>query len=335
MSILTKISGKKRIAKKAGLWAWSLIRLTILIGITFYILYPLLLKLSLTFMEKGDLYDATVNLIPRHFTLQNVKDVLSAMDFGKAFLGSTIASVIATVGQVLSCTLVGYGFARFKFPGRNILFALVILTLIVPPSTIVIPAWLNQAFFPFGLRPFGWKINLTSGVFDFGGFKIVLDWIPWSLLFAALTATGLKNGIYIYIARQYFRNVPKELEEAAHIDGAGFFKTFWTIMLPSAGPILLIIGIFSAVWQWTDVMYSAWFIRGMPFLAVKLDGLAEAIRMQMQQASTTGVIPVLDIAYVNMINSVGTLLVILPLVIFYLFAQRHFVESIERTGIVG
>lgn len=332
----SRVAGKSNFARKTALWIWKIARTIILVGISFYILYPLLLKLSLAIRHKNDMYDATVNLIPRNFTLQNIFDVMKAMDFGSAFLGSFICVVVATATQLIACTLIGYGFARFKFPGRGILFAAVIITLVVPPATIVICNYLNLAYFDFfGLfKALGWRFNLTSGTFTFGSASFKLKMIPWALIVNGLTGVAYKNGIYIYIIRQYFRNVPKELEEAAYIDGAGHFRTFRQIMLPSATPILLVVAIFTAVWQWTDVMLSAWFAQGTPNLAVKLDGLAEAIRSIMERGAGGG-IPTLDEGYKRLINSTGILLVITPLIIFYAFAQKYFVEGIERSGIVG
>lgn len=332
----SRVAGKSNVAKKTALWFWKLVRTIILVGISFYILYPLLIKLSLTFMDKSNLYDATVNLIPRDFTLQNIRDVMKAMDFGWAFLGSLICVIVATVTQLVSCTLIGYGLARFKFPGRGLVFGLVIFTLVVPPATIIICNYLNLTYFDiFGIfKSLGVRMNLTSGTFTFGSTSFRLNMIPWALIVYGLTGVAYKNGIYIFIIRQYFRNVPKELEEAAYIDGAGHFKTFRRIMLPSATPILLVVAIFAAVWQWTDVMFSAWFAQGTPNLAVKLDGLAETIRNIMDRGAGGG-IPTLDDAYKRLLNSTGILLVIAPLIAFYGFAQKYFVEGIERSGIVG
>lgn len=332
----SRVAGKRGAGQKAAMWVWAIVRTIILVGISFYILYPLLLKLSLAFMDKSDLYDATVNLIPRHFTFDNIKLVMQAMDFWWSFLGSFICVVVATVTQLLACTLIGYGLARFKFPGRGLLFGLVVFTLVVPPVTIVICNYLNLVYFDiFGIfKALGWQINLTSGTFDFGGYKLNLNMVPWALIVNGLTGVAYKNGIYIYIVRQYFRNVPKELEEAAYIDGAGHFRTFRQIMLPSATPILLVVAIFTAVWQWTDVMHSAWFAQGTPNLAIALDRLTETVRSIMGPDST-GALPTIDEGYRKLLNSTGILMLITPLILFYAFAQKYFVEGIERSGIVG
>ena len=301
-------------------YGWKLIRTIILVGISYYILYPIVLKIAVSLMEKRDLYDITVLLIPKNFTLDNYVKVFKAMDYGNSFLQTAFVTLITVVSQLMACALVGYGFARFKFPLKKLLFAMVIFTLIVPPQTIIVPMYLNYSFFDvFGL------IKLITGK------TLSLTNTPWTFVVSGLTCMGLKNGMYIFIVRQYFRNVPKELEEAALIDGSGAFRTFFSVMLPSARPVLLVIAMFSAVWQWTDIFYSTWFMRGSSLLSRKLDSLA----MNISQVESTQGIAVLDPNYTFLLNSTGCILVILPLIIFFLLAQKQFVEGIEQSGIVG
>ena len=148
----------------------------------------------------------------------------------------------------------------------------------------------------------------------------------------SLGCTGLKNGLYIFLIRQFFRNLPGDLEEAAYVDGLGTFRTFVQIMLPEATPILTSCFLFAFVWQWTDGFYSRMFLGGKTLLSTSLAALPDSLtnyilRMRGQTSGTVAT------GYINMLVSTGTLMVIVPLIILYLFAQRTFVESISSTGI--
>lgn len=326
LDAMIKIKEEKRQIRRikmqrASGWLFKIVRFIVLAGICYYILYPLIVKLMLAIMDKTNLYDITVGLIPHDFTFSNIQKVWKALDYPKSFLNTLWVTLLTTCTQLISCTLVGYGFARFNFPMKRLLFALVVFSLIVPPATIIIPMYLNYRFFDF-----------TGGLLhSLFGFHVNLVGKPWTFVISGLTCMGFKNGLYIYLVRQYFRNVPKELEEAALIDGAGFLKTFYKIMLPSAKPILSTIVMFSAVWQWTDIFYSSWFMKDAMLLSRKLDVLSMTISV----LESGNDIIVLDVNYITQLNATGGILVIIPLIILFVFGQKLFVESIERSGIVG
>lgn len=318
-----KLLGGRRLTKYVlGQYAWSIIRGVIIIGICFLILYPTLVKILVSFMNEKDLYDVSIRYIPKNPTLENYKTVLKAMKFGEGFWNTFKLSLSTSIMQLIACTIIGYGFARFKFKGRGFLFALVIVTLIVPPQTIMIPLFLHFLNFDiFGI------FELISGK----PLNLLNSMAPFILM--SMTGMGLKNGLYIYIIRQFFRGMPKELEEAAYVDGAGLFKTFYRIMLPSAIPAMVTVFLFSFVWQWTDSFYSSLFLQSTRVLATSLSGVSYQVTQHFY--SMTGVTTVLSPALSSMYTNTASLLVVLPLLIVYLFAQRYFVESIERTGIVG
>ena len=142
---------------------------------------------------------------------------------------------------------------------------------------------------------------------------------------------GLKNGLYIYMIRQFFRNIPKELEEAAYVDGCGTLMTFLRIMLPDAKPILTSCFLFAFVWQWTDGFYTKLFLGKVSVLSRNLDSLVDTLGNHLMKilGSKSTVPP----AYGNAILATGTLMFILPLIILYLFAQKGFVESLSSSGI--
>ncbi|MFW6269773.1 MAG: carbohydrate ABC transporter permease, partial [Bacillota bacterium] len=201
---------------------YSFFRAVLLIGIAYIILLPLFLKFSTSLMTIRDFTSPSVKWIPREITLNNYLLVWEHMDFIKRFFNSSLLTIVVSVLQLISCTLVGYGLARFKYEGRGLIFALVIFTLIVPPQLIVTPMYLNFRFF-----------NLY-GLIPGKGFNLIDTY--WIFILLSSTGMYLKNGLFIYIMRQFFKGMPRELEEAAYIDGAGLFKAFFRVMLPGAIP---------------------------------------------------------------------------------------------------
>lgn len=306
--------------KEVGNILFRIIRFIMLFGLCFMILQPLLNKLSISLMQEKDLYDATVINIPRHFTTANYKLVSTMMQFKTGLWNTLWVSLVIAIIQVTSTTLVGYGFARYKFPGKKLLFGAVILSIVIPPQTILTALYLNFRYFDFfGLiKLFGGQpINLLNSI------------LPYALISAG--SMGLKNGLYIFMLRQYFRGIPKELEEAAYVDGCGKLKTFLIIMLPDAKPMLTSIFLFAYVWQWTDTFYSSLFLSKFKLLSVNISGLGDNFTQYIAQISNRTQLP--TTAYLWAIISTGTLMVIAPLIIIYLFAQKGFVESMAQAGI--
>jgi multiple sugar transport system permease protein len=296
---------------QAGRLVWSVFRALLIIGICYVILFPLLGKLATSFMAEVDMFDPTVHWVPRHFTLDNYRTVLDAIDYFGCLRNSFGLATMVAVLQLASCTLVGYGFARFDFRGREFLFALVLLTLIVPPQMIMIPLYLSFRYFdPLGLLP-GNGINLLNSY--------------WPFALTSATAMGMRNGLFIYIMRQYFRGMPAELEEAAYVDGAGALRTFFQVMLPSAVPVMVIVFLFSFVWQWNDDFYSTLFMARGQLLSSTIETLPLLILGDVYRTSHLA----------SILNNTGMMLTIGPMLILYALLQRHFVESVERSGLVG
>lgn len=303
------------IRKSKGLLL-STIRMLILAGICFVILYPLLMKVSISFMSMSDLYDSSVLFIPKHPTLQNFRLAAETVDYWKTLLISVAFVAIQSVLAVLSSLLVGYGFARFEFKGKRLLFGCVLLTLIIPAQNIMLPLYRYfQNFNVFGLLGEN-GINLLG--------------TPWVLFLLSATGVGLKNGLYIYMFRQYFKAFPKELEESGAIDGAGSLRIFFRIIIPNATAMIVTCLLFSFVWQWTDTFYTSVFMPGNELMSTQLLGLAKRISEQM-----SGQVGGTDPYYIAIMSNVSVLLLIIPMALLYMIAQRFFVESIERSGIVG
>lgn len=297
--------------------------LALVICICYVILYPLFTKVMVSFMEEQDLYDSTVNLIPRHFTLENYKMAWEGLEYIPSFVTTLILSLFVGIVSVISTSLVGYGFARFKFPLKKVLFVLMILTLLVPPQTIMVPLYMQFRYFDFNglLGLFGIEpINMISTI--------------WPIVLMNTFCMGLKSGLYIYLMQQTFRGIPREIEEAAYIDGAGTFKTFFSVVLPSTRPMMVTVFLFSFVWQWTETYYASMFLgNSVTVLSIKLEGLAA--NMAKIYTNFGGSLENISPGFRSLMNNTGSVLVLVPLIIVYLLCQRYFIEGIERSGIVG
>ncbi|MBP8968903.1 MAG: carbohydrate ABC transporter permease [Lachnospiraceae bacterium] len=309
---------KKKIATQMGI---SFVRFILLFGLCFLIIQPILNKISISFMTEGDLYDPVVINIPAHFTTENYQLAAKIMNYKLALKNSFITSFTIALLQVVVCTLVGYGFARYDFPFKKFWFGCVLLMIIIPPQVVSTSLYLHFKFFDiFGLIKLitGSEINLRGSA------------LPYYMLSAG--CMGLKNGLYIYLIRQFFRNIPKELEEAAYVDGCGTLKTFVIIMLPDAKPILTSCFLFAFVWQWTDGFYSRMFLGNMKLVSTSISTIVDSLSDYIMKSLglQTGTV---STAYANCILATGTLMIIMPLIILYLFAQRGFVESLSQTGI--
>ena len=315
-----KQSGGYLLRKVIGERAVSIIRFILLFGMCFMIIQPILNKISVSFMTEQDLYNPVVISIPEHFTTANYRLAAELISFKQALLNSTLISLTIAALQIAMCTLVGYGFARFEFPLKKFWFACVILVILIPPQTIASSLHLHFRFFDV----LGLSQLITGQTINLRGSKL-----PYYLMSAG--CMGLKNGLYIYMIRQYFRNIPGDLEEAAYVDGCGTFKTFIRIMLPQAKPILTSCFLFAFVWQWTDGFYSRMFLGNTKLISTGLSRIVDSLGAYIQRIN--GVKTTISIAYSNCILATGTLMIIVPLIVLYLFAQRAFVESINSTGI--
>lgn len=316
-----------RLKTKAQNALWSLFRYGIILGICFIILYPIIRKVSVAIMDKKDIYNPTIFVIPQHFTWDNIKTAAKVLNYFPTLGNTLLFVVITTLLATISCALAGYGFARFNFPGKNILFGLALLTILIPANTLMVPMYLHFRNFDFmGI------IHLFTGK---DGVNLINSY--WPTTISAMTANGLKAGLFIYIFRQFFRGLPKEIEESALIDGAGGVKTFFRIMLPNAVPPLVTVLLFSFVWQYNDSFYTSLYMSQMNLMPTMVASIAANANTVIQSMLPGGYDPnvKIDPNYIAMIVDTGILLVIAPLIVLYMFVQRYFVESVERSGIVG
>lgn len=313
-------SGGYLLKKTVNTTLYKIARAILLFGLCFLILQPLLNKISISFMAEKDLYDATVISVPRNFTTSNYKLANSLMNYWICLKNTVLVALLISIIQVAACTLVGYGFARYKFPLKNFWFACVMLSIVIPPQTISSSLYLHFRFFD------------VLGIFKLiTGNTINLQNSMWPYIMMCMGCMGLKSGLYIFLMRQFFRGIPKELEEAAYVDGCGKFKTFLRIMLPDAKPILTSCFLFSYVWQWTDSYYSKLFLGRVKLLPKALTSLTGQLGDYWERINGFGALP--SAAYEQAMIATGLLMTIIPLLLIYLVAQKGFVESLSQSGI--
>lgn len=298
---------------------WPIFRFLILFGLCFIILYPLIFMISTAFRPNEQMNDPSIIWIPKSLTLQNLKETWSTMKYGSTVLNTIKLNLIASIIQVGTCALTGYGFARFKFKGKGLLFMIVVLMIIVPPQIITIPMYLKYSYFnPLGI----------IGLFN-GGQGISLINTGWTMYLPALFANGLKAGLFIFLFRQFFKGLPKELEDAAYLDGCGPFKTFLIVMVPNAASSFLTVFLFSVVWYWNDYYVSSSFFNQNDTVALMLKNLSSTLAADLFNNQTVG--PRQLIVWLES----GCILAIAPILIMYIFLQKQFVEGIERSGLAN
>lgn len=289
----------------------ALLRFCLLFGLGFIILYPIAYMISLTFREPAEMLDPTVVWIPKTFTLDNIKQVYSMLGYTQGAIMSAVLSLSCTVLQCFTCSLAGYGLARFKFRGRTLFFFVAIFTLIVPPQSIMMPTYINYANF-----------TAATGI-------PILD-TAWSLILPALFGAGLRSGLFIFIFRQFYRNMPGELEEAAYIDGCKPIAAYWRVIFPNTGAVLLTAFIFSLVWYWNDYFNVSLYFNNARPLSVLVGTFSDFLytaRNEQGQAFTAAE----TLTYLQ----TACLLFITPVLVLYAFLQKYFTQSVVRSGIVG
>lgn len=298
----------------------SVFRFLILFGLIFTILYPFIFMIVTAFRSSVDMDDPAVVWITRHYTLDNFKNFLATTDFGDMVGFSGIISISCALLQTFVCAWAGYAFGRFQFRGKKLLFGLLIFTIIVPPQTFIMQTFLQFRYFSPPIL--SWLFKAVSG-------KDHLNLLntPFPFIIQAMFGMGIRSGLFIYIFRQFFRGLPYELDDAARIDGSNAVNTYFRIMAPNAIPAFVTVLMLSFVWNWNDYFSQS-------FLNISRNTVATylySIHGTLSAAATQYEDP----TYLYILIQSGTLLCIAPLILIFLFGQRLFTESVERTGIVG
>ena len=282
----------------------------LLICIGFIYIYPILHMLSSSMMSLDDLLDSSIKWLPSSLNFSNFIQAGQSMDFWNALWMSIVIAGVPTICNLISCSVTGYALARFDFPGKKIVIGLIILSFVLPSQVTMIPTY---------------TLYNNIGILN----------TLWSFILPALLAQGFNAPIFILIFMQFFKQIPKVLIEAARIDGAGHFKSFFRVALPSAAPAFITVSLFSFVWYWNEAYLTKLYVHGVMVesswttLVVQLGSFADNYS-KYQQTAVAGATSLNE-----SINMAGSLLSILPLLVLYFVLQRHFVESIDRTGITG
>lgn len=332
---------------------WAIVRYILLIGIAYIVLFPFFSKISASVMSFRDFNDSMVRLIPKNFSIDIYKAIFVEQDYMRAF-GNTLGLSLSTaLIQTFICSFIAYGFAKFKFRGNKLLFALVILTMIIPHRTLSSSMMSTFARFDIlgivrffsggGISIFGFQynnsvlssINFLQGLprINADGSGLYLLDSYWPFIVLSICGLAFKNGLYIFLLRQFFMGVPDELEESAYIDGSGVFRTFFTIILPISIPMMITVFLFAFSWQWTDIFYTGPTMF-FPSANTAPYMLTTDIGFKVP-ASLTGLVPNNTIKWETAVKSTGGLMIIAPLVIMYLFCQKYLVQGIERSGLTA
>jgi multiple sugar transport system permease protein len=278
----------------------------LLIAIGFVYLQPLLFMFITSIKSPDDLLNPMVQWVPNELYLGNYIRSFRVLNYPNTLAASLIISVTPSVLQTLVASLVGYGLARYRFPGKPILFILILATFIIPPQNTVIPQMLTYR-----------RLGLLGD--------------PLALILPALLGQGYRSAIFILIFYQSFISLPKVLEESARLDGASDLRIFFTIAMPSALPAYIVSVIFSIVWYWNETFLTVIYLEGgIKTLPMQLSQFAQAY----ENLYPPGMVSITE-RLNEAVKMAGTFLNILPLLVMYFILQRWFVESVEMTGITG
>ena len=355
---------------KIVLWIF---RMVLMIGVSYIVLFPFISKIMGSFMAPMDFTDSTVRLIPKNFSLDIYRAIIEDLGYWESFMNTFILSFSCAIIQTFICCLIGYGFAKFKFKGRNLIFMLVMLTMIIPHQTLQLSMYMNFRYFDIlgivrllkggGIEIFGFNLkDLGEGVASlFEGLNILPDQIQmgayttaqgvekfkinmeitqagidttgtyFPLIMLSLTGLAFKNGLYIFLLRQFFRGIPDELEESAYMDGSGTLRTFIQIILPLSVPMMITVFLFAFCWQWTDNYYVVHImdlsVSETKMLASLSNTIPASLAENVDQSARS--------TYYSAIRNTCGLMIIAPLVILYTFCNRFLVQGIEHSGMAN
>ena len=322
----------------------KIFRFIFLLGIAYIVLFPFFSKIAGSFMAPEDFIDVTVRLVPKNFTLDIYKAIWTDLDYLEALINTTLISLLLALLQTFTCCVIAYGLAKYKFKGNGLIFMLVMVTMIIPHKTLQSSMSMNFTYFDianilstlsggtivdidfFGL--FQFTLDSPLSVLNLPENSINLKNTIWPFIILSVTGLAFKNGLYIFMLRQFFRGIPDSLEESAYIDGSGDFRTFLQIILPMSVPMMITVFLFSFCWQWTDTFYTSMFFTNMkeaPMMLSQIIGIPKSLDTEYAG----------QMLYETAIRNTCGIMIIAPLVVLYVFLQRYLVEGIERSGLTA
>lgn len=296
---------KRKKILSAGLAAWKVFRFILVFGLAFMILKPFVTKLTMAFMSPDDLLDPTVNLIPKHLSLYYWKVAWEGIQLAKTMVNSAVIGVLVSAVQLATSALIGYGLARFRFKGRNFLYVMVIIIMLVPSSTYKIAQYLSFKYLGVGF----FTVNTIN------------TFVPMFMM--SLGGLGFKQGLYIYLFMTFFRGLPQNLEDAAWIDGAGAFRAFWSVILPNSKAVIFTVLLFSFSWQWTDVSYAQLYFSSLKVIPATIGQIYVRVGLSADPIGSA------------IAQNAACMLLILPLIFLFILGQRYMTQSIARTGMAN
>ncbi|KQR49774.1 sugar ABC transporter permease [Microbacterium sp. Leaf161] len=265
-----------------------MVHVVLLVG-AILMVFPFIWQLLTSFKTLSDSVQVPPSLLPREWVFTNFGEVFESMPFAQMFANSVLLTVGRTVGQVVLCTMAGYAFARIPFPGRNALFVVFLSVLMVPSQLYLLPQY------------------------------EIIQALGWLNTLQALIVPGIFSAFGTFLMRQFFMSMPAELEEAARIDGANPWQTFWRIMVPLAKPGIIALVVFTVLWSWNDLLWP---------LIVTTDPAKMPLSVGLSQL--VGIhgtdYPVL---------MAGALLATLPMLVTFMILQRQFIQGIAFSGSKG
>lgn len=279
----------------------------LLICVSFIFLLPFLRMIIQSVMTYTDLNDPSVNWIPHTLDMKNYAVANHHLNYWKHMGNSLLVTLTCTIGHILACSFIAYGFARFRFRGRGLLFAFAILSILVPPQVLILPQYM---------------------------YYLKLGWLNTYLpiIVPCFLGYGLRGGLYIYIFRQFFMGLPVELEDAAAVDGLSSLGTFFRIVLPISRPSILVTFLVSFVWHWNDYYEPSFYLTFQEQLPLPsmlqnvLNGNKDYFKALLEGT--------LDTLVTDGVVMAAIFLCCIPPLIIYFLLQRGFIQGVERSGIV-
>ena len=295
----------KKISKLITKKIFSLCRYVFFIAFSFIILYPFIYIVVNALKGVSDFTDPVVQWVPKEIEFGNFPLAVKVFDMWKSIGNTLVIEIVASLLQFCSCAVAAYGLARFDFKGKKILLGIMIVNIIVRSVILITPSYVN----------YRWMNILDT---------------PWAFYLPSILGVGLKGGFFIFIFTQFYKKLPRELEEAAWVDGAGPWRTFFSIAVPNSGPAAITVLLFSLVWHWNDFYLSQMFNSSNPTFSAAINSFS-----QNTVAAALGVDQALGKSLAIPILLAGCLLFVLPLVVLYAFIQKKFIASVTTSGITG
>lgn len=302
----------------------SVLRFLLLISIGFVIIYPLMYMATSSIRTGSSYYDPTITWLTTHVTLEPFKIAIDAMNYFKSLGNTLLYEIVASLLQLVSCSIVAYGFARYEFKEKKIMIAILFMTILLPVQATILPTYVNYSHMDF--------LGILGKVYEWTGTDLRPNVLNTPLVFylPSIFGVGLRSGIIIYIYIQFFKGLPRELEEAAWIDGSGPIRTFIKIAIPSSSVVIFTNFIFSIIWHWNDYFLAAMYLKDRTYftLAVQLGAIKDTLELYRYGWNASSPVTA-------SIIMAACVLFVAPMLITYIFVQGKFVKSIDRVGITG